>query len=181
MSELEAEQPKLIRTKAGIALLSLSIAAAGIWYGVYQQVDLQVGPLKSQMPMVILKDKTALHKVVTYDDKPITTLMINLKPKFRQAFHNVYLNYRSQFVYNDGRPILYKNEPLFWNLEGNVVDYNYQVIDEGNIFYIDERAMSHGTAMTLLELKSIAKATYHKGVRDNVRMEHLRVLKDVTN
>lgn len=181
MSKDESQENLTAKTKASIALLLLCIAAAATWWTLYEPVVLHVGPLKSQLPMVILKDKTALYKVVTFEDKPVTSLVINLKPKFRQAFHNVYLNYRSQFVYNNGRPILYKEEPIFWNLEGDVVDYNYNVIDEGNLFYIDERAMQHGTAMTLLELKSIAKATYHKSIRDNVRMEHLKVLKNDSN
>lgn len=166
------------KKKAYIAMALLGIAAIAVWYNSYEPEKVVTGPLKSQLPMVIFKDKTALYQVVTYEDKPITALVIQLKPKFHQAYKKVFLNYRSQFVYNDGRPIMFLDEPLFWNREGNVVNYDYQVIHEGNLFYVDEGAMQHGTAMTLLELKSIAKAKYHKSLRDNVRMNGLKVFKN---
>jgi hypothetical protein len=178
MSKEEIGGNYAAKNKAYIALMLLGAAVLTIGYYLYEPVKVESGPLKSHLPMVILKDKTSLYQVVTYDDKPITALVINLTPKFRQAFRKVYLNYRSQFVYTDGRPILYREEPIFWNMLGNVVDYDYRVINEGNLFYVDERAMKHGTAMTLLELKSIAKAKYHKSLRDNIRMEGLKVLKN---
>lgn len=166
------------RKKAYIAIALLGVAAISVWYALHDTEKVVTGPLKSQLPMVIFKDKTSLYQVVTYEDKPVTALVIQLKPKFHQAYKKVFLNYRSQFVYNDGRPILFRDEPLFWNREGNVVNYDYQVIHKANLFYVDEGAMHHGTAMTLLELKSIAKARYHKSLRDNVRMESLKVLKN---
>jgi hypothetical protein len=166
------------KQKAYIAIVFLIIATAVLAFLMYEPEIKHSGPLKSHLPMVILKDKTALYQVVTYEDKPITVLEINLKPKFRQAFKNVYLNYRSQFVFNNGEPILYMEEPIFWNGEGDVVDYNYNVINESHLFYVDESAIKHGTAITLLELKSIAKAKYHRALRDNVRMEELRIIKN---
>jgi hypothetical protein len=178
MSDLEVGDNIAVKNKAYIALMLLGGAALAIWYYLYEPEQKQLGPLKSELPMVVFKDKSALYQVVTYDNQAITALVIKLKPKFRQAFHKVFLNYRSQFVYKDGQPIIYREEPIFWNREGNVVDYNYQVINEANLFYVNESAMKHGTAMTLLELKSIAKAKYHKSLRDNIRMEGLKVLKN---
>lgn len=174
----ESEEEKGVRPKAYFSAGLLLIAAIVGGIVLYEPEPEQRGPLLSQMPMVIFKDKTAQYQVVTYDDKAVTSLVIQLKPKFHQAFHNVYLNFRSQFVYNDGRPILYREEPIFWNREGDVVNYDYQVIHEANIFYVDEGAIKKGTALTLRELKDIAKAKYHKSLRDNVRMESLRVFKD---
>lgn len=178
MENVDKSKNITAKKKAYIAMTLLGVAAIVVLYALYEPVKAVTGPLKSQLPMVIFKDKTALYQVVTYEDKPITALVIQLKPKFHQAYHKVFLNYRSQFVYSDGRPIMFRDEPLFWNREGNVVNYDYQVIHEGNLFYVDESAMKHGTAMTLLELKSIAKAKYHKSLRDNVRMEGLMVLKN---
>lgn len=178
MTRVDALGSYAAKRKAYLALTLLGVGALIAAYFIYKPEVVHTGPLDSQLPMVIFKDKTALYQLVTYDNQPITALIIKLKPKFHQAFHKVYLNYRSQFVYKDGRPIIYMDEPIFWNKEGDVVDYNYHVINEGNIFYVDERAMKHGTAMTLLELKSIAKATYHKSLRDNVRMENLMLFKD---
>jgi hypothetical protein len=166
------------KNKTLIAIMILVIGLSSFGYVLYDPVKEQTGPLKSQLPMIIFKDKTALYQVITYENKAITALVIKLKPKFHQAFHKVYLNYRSQFVFNDGRPIIFRDEPIFWNREGNVVDYNYRVINEGNLFYVDTNAITQGTAMTLRELKTVAQARYHKSIRDNVRMEGLMRLKN---
>jgi hypothetical protein len=161
-----------VKTKAYIALTALSITVVTILYSSHEPVKTHAGPLSSQLPMMIFKDKTVLYQVVTDENIALTALVIQLKPKSHQAFHKVYLNYRSQFVYNDGSPILFKGEPIFWNNKGNIVNYNYKVIHEGSLFYINERAM------TLLEFQSISKVKYHNSLRDNVRLENLKVLKN---
>ncbi len=106
------------------------------------------------LPMVAFEEKDKLWQVVTYDDEPVTAMTIEVYPKYSERFRKVYINYRSQFVFSDGSSVTLNNEPLFWNRHGDIVDYDYNVIPEGMIFYIDGKGMKHRTAMTLKTLKT---------------------------
>lgn len=111
-------------------------------------------------PMVVFKDKAKLWQVVTYDEKPVTALNIQVKPAYKEVFRKVYINFRAQFVFSDGEPILILDEPIYWDRNGDVVTYGGKVVSEGLVFYVAQRAMKPNTAMTLFELKNEIKASY---------------------
>lgn len=107
----------------------------------------------NELPMIVFDNKDKLWQIVTYDDDNVTALEIDIYPKYSEKYKKVYINYRSQFVFFNGEPILLNNEPIFWNRRGDIVDYNYNVINESMVFYIDKIGMPANTAMTLKNLK----------------------------
>lgn len=105
------------------------------------------------LPMMVFENKDKLWQVVTYNDEPVTAFVVDVYPTYTESLRKVYINYRSQFVFSNADPILLNDEPLFWNRNGDVVDYNYKNINESMVFYINDKGMPPRTAMTLKELK----------------------------
>ena len=104
-------------------------------------------------PMMIFKNKDKLWQVVTYDGEPVTTLMTRIHPEFSQEYRNVYLNYRSQFVFSDGTGITVEEQPIYWNRAGDIVTIDYTQVNESYIFWVGDKEMRTNTAITLAGLK----------------------------
>jgi hypothetical protein len=120
------------------------------------------------LPMAVFEDKDKLWQVTTYDDVPITAMVIEVYPQYKQLYKKVYLNFRSQFVFADGSGVTLQGEPLFWNRAGDVVDYNYNTINESSIFYINGKGVKPHTAMTLKQLKTDIRRSVIKE-KDKIR------------
>ena len=122
--------------------------------------------------MIVFENKDKLWQVVTYDDEPVTALTIEIYPKYAENYKKVYINYRSQFVFSDGKPVLLNKEPLFWNRRGDIIDYDYNVISEGMVFYISGKGMKPRIAMTLKTLRSNLRSNVLKE-KDKIRERQL--------
>lgn len=125
------------------------------------------------LPMVVFEDRDKLWQVVTYDDEPITAFVVDVYPTYTESLKKVYLNYRSQFVFSNGEPILLNGEPLFWNRNGDIVDYSYKHISESLVFYINDKGMAPGTAMTLKTLQMNLKSNVLRE-KDKLREKQLK-------
>lgn len=129
--------------------------------------------LRKTLPMVVFDNKDKLWQVVTYSGEQVTAFSIEIYPQYQESFKKVYINYRSQFVFHDGSPILLNNEPLFWNRAGEIVDYNYRHINEGLVFFVGDKGMRPRTAMTLKTLREDLRNNVLKE-EDNLRSKQIR-------
>ncbi|RZD19691.1 hypothetical protein [Pseudoalteromonas sp. MEBiC 03485] len=134
------------------AILVAALSAIIMAFYLTQEKANVIDPRKT-LPMVVFEDKDKLWQVVTYSGEPVTAFSIEVFPKYEESLKKVYINYRSQFVFHDGTPILLDSEPLFWNRAGEIVDYNYNYINEGLVFFVGNKGMKPRTAMTLKTLK----------------------------
>ncbi|MBE0420184.1 hypothetical protein EI165_08610 [Pseudoalteromonas nigrifaciens] len=151
----------------GVALLVFIITAISLLSKKGTVVD-----VTHTLPMIVFENKDKLWQVVTYDDEPVTALTIEIYPKYAENYKKVYINYRSQFVFSDGKPVLLNKEPLFWNRRGDIIDYDYNVISEGMVFYISGKGMKPRTAMTLKTLRSNLRSNVLKE-KDKIRERQL--------
>lgn len=151
----------------GVALLMFIITAISLLSKKGTVVD-----VTHTLPMIVFENKDKLWQVVTYDDEPVTALTIEIYPKYAENYKKVYINYRSQFVFSDGKPVLLNKEPLFWNRRGDIIDYDYNVISEGMVFYISGKGMKPRTAMTLKTLRSNLRSNVLKE-KDKIRERQL--------
>lgn len=151
----------------GVALLVFIITAISLLSKKGTVVD-----VTHTLPMIVFENKDKLWQVVTYDDEPVTALTIEIYPKYVENYKKVYINYRSQFVFSDGKPVLLNKEPLFWNRRGDIIDYDYNVISEGMVFYISGKGMKPRTAMTLKTLRSNLRSNVLKE-KDKIRERQL--------
>jgi len=154
---IEKQQYRNKLVLAVIVILVCSIIGAYSYFTKGKQIN-----LNHSQPMVVFKDKDKLWQVVTYKSEPVTSIVITLYPKFKQTKKNVYLNYRSQFVFSDAAPVLLDNEPLFWNRDGEVVTLNGKIINEGLVFLVGNKELARNTALTLYELKVGIKSNIEK-------------------
>ena len=130
----------------------------------------QQANLDHQKPMVIFKDKDRLWQVITYSGDFVHVMEVDLYPEFKQVKHQVYLNYRSQFVYSNGSGILFNEKLIFWNRAGDIVLYDGRVVPEEYVFFVNDNEMKSGTALTLFELKE----DIHTAIRKNKDIDQLR-------
>ncbi|MGP4962591.1 hypothetical protein [Pseudoalteromonas nigrifaciens] len=165
---MKLDKVKVRGILAVAVILVFTITAIGLMSKKGSVVD-----MTHTLPMVVFKNKDKLWQVVTYDDEPVTAMIIEIYPKYSENFKKVYINYRSQFVFSDGSPILLNNEPLFWNRRGDIVDYNYNVISEGMVFYINGKGMKPRTAMTLQTLQLNLRSNVLKE-KDKLRERQLQ-------
>lgn len=145
-----------------VVMIIFAVLAVGL--AGWEYIKMTDSDTGTQYPMIVFKNKEQLWQVVTYENKPVTAMSVRLQPKYKQSFRNVYLNFRSQFVFSDATPILIMGEPIFWNSAGDVVTYHYKTIRENLVFYVDDKGMKPHTAMTLFELKNTIKGNYLKEI-----------------
>lgn len=163
-----------LNTKA-IIVASIILSSFGASMLFYSQKAKQTDN-RRVLPMIVFENKDKLWQVVTYDDEPVTALVIDIYPKYKESLKNVYINYKSQFVFFDGAPVLLDGQPLFWNRLGDIVDYNYNSINESLVFLVNNKGMVPNTAMTLKTLKTHIRS---KVLREQDK-ERERKLEEVT-
>ena len=143
----------MLTKKKIIYVLGVSLTVCAASFVAYEYQKPRTINYDKTSPMMIFKNKDKLWQVVTYDGQPVTTLMTRIHPEFSQEYRNVYLNYRSQFVFSNGTAITVEEQPIYWNRAGDIVTIDYTEINEAYIFWVGDQEMKANTAITLAGLK----------------------------
>lgn len=108
----------------------------------------------SNIPMIDRRLSGERWQLITYQKEKITHETAVLENgKIIVKTEAVYVDKKSQFVYQNGKPITtYNGEYIYWNRDGQIINKHLKVISEDQVFIVNGKPMKSHSAMRLRDL-----------------------------
>ncbi len=128
-------------------VLAISLGAIGL----YVFLPIRLPQQQLHYPVISEHDGRGPWQVITYSGDEVKQQLVHLDAKdISTRSESVYLSNKSQFIYRNGEPIkAFGGNLFYWDDRGNIINQQYQIIPEDEIFVVNGRPMPKRTAMML--------------------------------